>query len=57
MDLGLTACRKYKDFLDSITPPEWFESQASKLQRRKDAMMAEWQVFSNPSGQGCLAGF
>jgi len=20
-------------------------------------MMAEWQVFSNPSGQGCLAGF
>lgn len=36
--------RKYKDFLDSITPAEWFEAQASKLQRRKDAMLAEWQA-------------
>ena len=36
--------RKYKEFLDGITPPEWFEAQASKLQRRKDAMIAEWQV-------------
>jgi hypothetical protein len=42
----LPACtlRKYKEFLDGITPPEWFDAQASKLQRRKDAMMAEWQV-------------
>uniref|UniRef100_A0A7S3QRV1 DUF4200 domain-containing protein n=2 Tax=Dunaliella tertiolecta TaxID=3047 RepID=A0A7S3QRV1_DUNTE len=40
----LEDCRKYKEFLDSITPPEWFEAQASKLQRRKDAMMAEWQA-------------
>jgi len=40
----LEDCRKYKDFLDSITPQEWFEQQAQKLQRRKDAMMAEWQA-------------
>lgn len=41
----LEDCRKYKDFLDGITPPEWFEQQASKLQRRKDAMVAEWQAI------------
>lgn len=42
----LEDCRKYKDFLDAITPPEWFEAQATKLQRRKDAMLAEWQASS-----------
>ncbi|GLC35665.1 hypothetical protein PLESTF_001662400 [Pleodorina starrii] len=40
----LEDCRRYKDFLDSITPPEWFEQQAAKLQRRKDALVAEWQA-------------
>ena len=40
----LEDCRRYKEFLDSITPGEWFEVHASKLQRRKDAMLAEWQV-------------
>ncbi|PNW86981.1 hypothetical protein CHLRE_02g103950v5 [Chlamydomonas reinhardtii] len=39
----LEDCRRYKEFLDSITPPEWFEQQAAKLQRRKDALVAEWQ--------------
>lgn len=28
----LEDCRRYKEFLDSITPPEWFEQQAAKLQ-------------------------
>ncbi|GIL86387.1 hypothetical protein Vretimale_11669 [Volvox reticuliferus] len=40
----LEDCRRYKEFLDSITPPEWFEQQAAKLQRRKDALVAEWQA-------------
>ena len=40
----LEDCRKYKEFLDSITPLEWFEQQAAKLQRRKDAMVADWQA-------------
>lgn len=40
----LEDCRKYKEFLDSITPQEWFDQQADKLQRRKDAMMAEWKA-------------
>lgn len=40
----LEDCRKYKEFLNGITPAEWFEAQASKLQDRKDAMMAEWQA-------------
>ncbi|GAX84003.1 hypothetical protein CEUSTIGMA_g11428.t1 [Chlamydomonas eustigma] len=40
----LEDCRKYKEFMDSITPAEFFEAQASKLQRRKDAMLAEWQA-------------
>lgn len=30
----LEDCRRYKEFLDSITPPEWFEQQAAKLQVR-----------------------
>ncbi|PNH02485.1 Coiled-coil domain-containing protein 37 [Tetrabaena socialis] len=28
----LEDCRRYKEFLDCITPPEWFEQQAAKLQ-------------------------
>mmetsp|Transcript_2990 Transcript_2990/g.8133 ORF Transcript_2990/g.8133 Transcript_2990/m.8133 type:complete len:559 (-) Transcript_2990:375-2051(-) len=40
----LEDCRKYKDFLDGITPKEWFEAQANKLQEMKDALVAEWQA-------------
>eukprot|EP00199_Chlamydomonas_sp_CCMP681_P000248 CAMPEP_0119104450 /NCGR_PEP_ID=MMETSP1180-20130426/2658_1 /TAXON_ID=3052 ORGANISM="Chlamydomonas cf sp, Strain CCMP681" /NCGR_SAMPLE_ID=MMETSP1180 /ASSEMBLY_ACC=CAM_ASM_000741 /LENGTH=553 /DNA_ID=CAMNT_0007089215 /DNA_START=31 /DNA_END=1692 /DNA_ORIENTATION=- len=40
----LEDCRKYKEFLDAITPPEFFEAQAAKLQARKDAMLTEWQA-------------
>jgi len=32
----LEDCRKYKDFLDKLTPPEWFEEQAAAKQRRKE---------------------
>jgi len=31
----LEDCRKYKDFLDKLTPPEWFEEQEAAKQRRK----------------------
>ncbi|KXZ43883.1 hypothetical protein GPECTOR_78g71 [Gonium pectorale] len=34
----LEDCRRYKEFLDSITPPEWFEQQAAKLQAQCDAL-------------------
>ncbi|GFH17662.1 DUF4200 domain-containing protein [Haematococcus lacustris] len=40
----LEDCRKYREFLDGITPPEFFEAQANKLQQRKDALVAEWQA-------------
>lgn len=40
----LEDCRKYREFLDTITPVEFFEAQASKLQQRKDKMLAEWQA-------------
>ena len=28
----LEDCKRYKEFMDTITPPEWFEQQANKLQ-------------------------
>ena len=40
----LEDCRKFKEFLDEITPQEWFEAQAEKLQGRKDAMKAAWEA-------------
>mmetsp|Transcript_38299 Transcript_38299/g.87709 ORF Transcript_38299/g.87709 Transcript_38299/m.87709 type:complete len:519 (-) Transcript_38299:284-1840(-) len=33
----LEDCRKYKDFLDKLTPPEWFEEQEAARLRRKEA--------------------
>ncbi len=50
----LEDCRKYREFLDSITPLEFFEAQANKLQQRKDAMLAEWQVRA--AGWHCQGG-
>uniref|UniRef100_A0A7S0V0D1 DUF4200 domain-containing protein n=1 Tax=Polytomella parva TaxID=51329 RepID=A0A7S0V0D1_9CHLO len=43
-DEQLDDCRKYKEFLDSVTPREWFEQQQQKLQQRKDQMLREWQA-------------
>lgn len=40
----LDDCRKYKEFLDNITPSEWFEQQAKKQQQRKEVRLQEWQV-------------
>ena len=36
----LEDCRKYKAFLDKLTPPEWFEEQLLLRQQRKDARKA-----------------
>lgn len=36
----LEDCRKYKDFLDKLTPPEWFEEQEAAKQRRKEQRKA-----------------
>lgn len=33
----LEDCRKYKDFLDRLTPPEWFEEQARLREERRVA--------------------
>merc|ERR1719155_383695 len=33
----LEDCRKYKDFLDKLTPPEWFEEQARLKRESKRA--------------------
>jgi hypothetical protein len=38
----LEDCRKFREFLDSITPLEWFEQQEYKLTLRKEAMLAGW---------------
>lgn len=40
----LEDCRKYKEFLDSITPSEWFSHQAATLQKLRDARVKEWQA-------------
>uniref|UniRef100_A0A7S4F2N3 DUF4200 domain-containing protein n=1 Tax=Chrysotila carterae TaxID=13221 RepID=A0A7S4F2N3_CHRCT len=32
----LEDCRKYKNFLDKLTPPEWFEEQAAKKEMLKE---------------------
>lgn len=37
-------CHRYKAFLDSITPVEFFDDKQRKLQKRRDAIMAQWQV-------------
>merc|ERR1719230_81522 len=34
----LEDCRKYKDFLDKLTPPEWFEEQAKLKRQKKEAV-------------------
>ncbi len=52
----LEDCRKYREFLDTITPVEFFEAQANKLQQRKDNMLAEWQVRDGVAGEGQTAG-
>ena len=36
----LEDCRKYKEFLDKLTPPEWFEEQAQLRMERKRARKA-----------------
>jgi len=36
----LEDCRKYKEFLDKLTPPEWFEDQEMLRQERKRAKKA-----------------
>ncbi len=51
----LEDCRKYREFLDSITPLEFFEAQAAKLQQRKDNMLAEWQVRTAEREEACSA--
>jgi hypothetical protein len=34
----LEDCKRYKDFLESITPQEWFDQQAAKLKVTKECV-------------------
>eukprot|EP00877_Chromochloris_zofingiensis_P008558 jgi/Chrzof1/3956/Cz13g14240.t1 len=40
---ALEDCRRYKEFLDSVTHPEWFEAQAAKQKERRAARLRQWQ--------------
>lgn len=40
---GLVVCR-YKDFLDSVTPAEWFVAQAEKQEQRRQDKIAAWRA-------------
>ena len=41
----LEDCRKYKEFLDKLTPPEWFEEQrALRSKRKHEAKLAKLRV-------------
>lgn len=37
-------CRRYKAFLDSITPSEFFEDKMRKLRKRRNAITSEWEA-------------
>ena len=37
-------CCRLKTFLDSVTPEEWFQSQAAAREARKAALRAEWRA-------------
>jgi len=52
----LEDCRKYKDFLDKLTPPEWFEEQAAAKQRRKASLRLQGSVLVAASGFASRAG-
>lgn len=36
-------CR-YKEFLDSVTPKEWFAAQAARQQQKRQELLAEWRA-------------
>ncbi|PRW59914.1 flagellar associated isoform B [Chlorella sorokiniana] len=40
----LQECQRLKAFLDSVTPEEWFQSQAAAREGKKTAMRAEWRA-------------
>lgn len=39
----LEDCKKYKEFLEKITPADWAYQEAQKLQARKDARLQQWR--------------
>eukprot|EP00191_Tetraselmis_sp_GSL018_P005466 CAMPEP_0177599912 /NCGR_PEP_ID=MMETSP0419_2-20121207/13290_1 /TAXON_ID=582737 /ORGANISM="Tetraselmis sp., Strain GSL018" /LENGTH=595 /DNA_ID=CAMNT_0019092765 /DNA_START=281 /DNA_END=2069 /DNA_ORIENTATION=+ len=40
----LEDCKKYKDFLNGITPADFFEEQAHKRVKRREAQLAAWEA-------------
>merc|ERR1719446_655634 len=43
----LEDCLKHKTFLDSLTPPEWFQECAAAKQKRQDQKLQEWEESCN----------
>lgn len=39
----MDVCR-YKEFLDSVTPNEWFATQAARQQQKRQEQLAEWHA-------------
>jgi hypothetical protein len=40
----LADCKRYRSFLDDITPETHFQAQVRALQKRNDAAVAAWQA-------------
>jgi hypothetical protein len=40
----LADCKRYRSFLDDITPETHFQAQIRAMQKRNDAAMAAWQA-------------
>lgn len=54
---ALEDCRRYKEFLDSVTHPEWFEAQAAK--QKVTDMQGMWcacigLAWEGAVGSSCL---
>ncbi|WIA23525.1 hypothetical protein OEZ85_000262 [Tetradesmus obliquus] len=41
---ALEDCRRYKEFLDSVTPKEWFVAQAARQEQRRQEQLAAWRA-------------
>eukprot|EP00879_Flechtneria_rotunda_P020078 GHRR01021115.1.p1 GENE.GHRR01021115.1~~GHRR01021115.1.p1 ORF type:complete len:389 (+),score=163.01 GHRR01021115.1:320-1486(+) len=41
---ALEDCRRYKEFLDVVTPKEWFAAQAAKQEQQWQEQLASWRA-------------
>jgi hypothetical protein len=44
----LEECRRYKSFVDSLTPQEFFDAQEQKRLLRRQRRMEEWEASCMP---------